>query len=1064
MTKLFDTPLLRRRIANYEWDSDRLDKQKSLISQYVEALTSVSSIKETSFQGDFLTLIFENILGYNSLVSSPNEFNLLKEYSISGDTSDGGLGFFTPKDKSDCRVVIELKNVHTQLDKKQENRDRKETAVEQGYRYANKLDTCRWIIISNFKILRLYSKLHSLDFYEEFNFEDLKTEEELKKFIYLLKNGHLISVDGESLTEKVMVDSKKLSELITNKFYAHYKEVRSKLLGHLIENNPGKDKVVLLEKTQKLLDRLIFVFFCENSSSVLLDKGLSQRVFDSAKNIFSDDDQKLWNQFKLLFNSIDKGNDTVSPKINAYDGGLFSYDDILNNLVIKDPIWKDVISLNDYDYQSQLDVNVLGHIFENSVSDLEQMKAEISGQNADKKKSRRKKEGIYYTPEYITRYIVENTIGQILEKDPLAITNIKIADISCGSGAFLNQTHSFLFNKSHEFYEQGLLKSENFDIGGLFDYNPIEVERSILLNNLYGVDINQESVEITKLALWLKTANKNKPLQNLDMNIKCGNSLIDDPSVAGEKAFNWYKEFPEIMQNGGFDVIIGNPPYIKEYTNRHAFDGLRSSPYYQGKMDLWTMFACKSIDLLKDGGYLSFIAPNNWTTNAGASIFRNKILSEGEILSFIDFGDFKVFEDAGIQTMIFVFRKCIPRLEYSVKYLKVVDKKIDQSVLNLSLQSNLNVLSEQYISYEAVISPKRLVNSYLDFSNPKINSLCNKISRSRSFLAKNEIAQGIVCPQDTVVGSHIDKFKNTRIGDGIFVLNEDEMQKIKLAASDFELSHIKPYFTSDQLGRFYSNPINKKWIIYTKSDVNEYIDDLPNIKTHLDKYSPIITSDNKPYGLHRAREEAFFTGDKIMSLRKCSEPTFSFTSFNCYVSQSYFIIKTERFNLKYLTLLLNSTLIKFWLLNKGKRQGDLFQIDKEPLLNIPLIDADKKTQLSLAQLHDQIADLYAQYYDKNIRFGNFLKNEYRLPNIKKLNDISLLNWEDLTGMLERHSHNLDPLHKERLMVWLSEKQEELKLLKYEIARLENQIDRFIYNLYDLVQDEIEIIESSCRTT
>ena len=609
MIKLFDIPLLRREIANYEWDSVEFVKQLSLAKKYVNTLKSISTTKETSFQGEFLIRIFEELLGYDTQSKEASEFNLIQEYSIGSDSSDGGLGFFNSADKSDCRVAIELKDYNTQLDQKQNNRGRKESAVEQGYRYASKLDTCRWIIISNFRILRLYSKQHSLDFYEEFDLENLDNEEELKTFIYLLKKGHLISTDEKSLVEKLMLESKKLSEEITSKFYNEYKGIRSKLLDHLIENNPDIDKMILLEKTQKLLDRLIFVFFCESSSSKLLDSKLSQRVYDSVNNIFSNDDQKVWTQFKGLFESIDKGNNTVIPEINAYNGGLFSNDDLLNNLVIKDAIWRNIISLNIYDFQSQLDVNVLGHIFENSVSDLEQMKAEIRGETVDKKKSKRKKEGIYYTPEYITRYIVENTVGKVLEDNPLAIRNIKIADISCGSGAFLNQAHTYLLNKSREFYEQGLLRSENAEIGGLFDYNPIEVERSILLNNLYGVDLNQESVEITKLALWLKTAERHSPLQNLDRNIKCGNSLITDPEIVGSSALDFDNEFPEIMNNGGFDVIIGNPPYIKEYTNRHAFSGLHNSPYYQGKMDLWTFFAVESHRVVYDKPFASIILP-----------------------------------------------------------------------------------------------------------------------------------------------------------------------------------------------------------------------------------------------------------------------------------------------------------------------------------------------------------------------------------------------------------------------------------------------------------------------
>ncbi|MFH0702630.1 MAG: N-6 DNA methylase [bacterium] len=180
---------------------------------------------------------------------------------------------------------------------------------------------------------------------------------------------------------------------------------------------------------------------------------------------------------------------------------------------------------------------------------MEKLKAEIDGIQQEKKKSKRKKDGIYYTPEYITRYIVEQTVGKYLEENPDKLETIKILDPACGSGAFLNQAHNFLREQYKIRNEEKLATvkvDKNFNI--FEHYNPAEINRAILLNNLYGVDLNEESTEITKLSLWLKTAKKTEPLQNLDNNIKCGNSLIDDPEIAGGKAFNWYKEFPDIFR------------------------------------------------------------------------------------------------------------------------------------------------------------------------------------------------------------------------------------------------------------------------------------------------------------------------------------------------------------------------------------------------------------------------------------------------------------------------------------------------------------------------------------
>ncbi len=215
------------------------------------------------------------------------------------------------------------------------------------------------------------------------------------------------------------------------------------------------------------------------------------------------------------------------------------------------------------------------------------------------------------------------------------------------------------------------------------------------------------------------------------------------------------------------------------------------------------------------------------------------------------------------------------------------------------------------------------------------------------------MAQGIVAPQDFVNENSVKILGgNVKKGDGIFVISDEELTDLSLSEKEYEL--IKPYYTSDELDKYCTDKKNSYWIIYTNSDFKniEKIKAYPKIKEHLDKFKDVITSHNKPYGLHRSREEKFFKNEKILSLRKCKEPTFTFSDFDCYVSQTYFIIQTERFNLKYLTAYLNSKIIKFWLRFKGKMQGKNYQIDKEPLLNIPIIKSEYES--NIIQLFDDI--------------------------------------------------------------------------------------------------------------
>ncbi|MGA2298712.1 MAG: hypothetical protein ABSG15_14285, partial [FCB group bacterium] len=186
-----------------------------------------------------------------------------------------------------------------------------------------------------------------------------------------------------------------------------FKAIRIKLYEHLKRYNTEKPELLLLEKTQKLLDRFIFICFCEDNR--LLPEKTFKGIIETGKKSFSISETKIWNELKGLFHVIDVG--SPSHNINQFNGGLFATDKDLEELIIRDDILEEIAKLTVYDFESDVDVNILGHIFEQSISDIEEIKAGIEGKDFDKKTSKRKKEGIYYTPEYITKYIVENAVG-----------------------------------------------------------------------------------------------------------------------------------------------------------------------------------------------------------------------------------------------------------------------------------------------------------------------------------------------------------------------------------------------------------------------------------------------------------------------------------------------------------------------------------------------------------------------------------------------------------------------------------------------------------------------------
>lgn len=427
--------------------------------------------------------------------------------------------------------------------------------------------------------------------------------------------------------------------------------------------------------------------------------------------------------------------------------------------------------------------------------------------------------------------------------------------------------------------------------------------------------------------------------------------------------FIWELEFIQVFKNnGGFDVIIGNPPYVKEYTNKKVFEPLKNNKYYQGKMDLWYFFGTNGINLLSKNGIECFIAPNNWITNDGASKFRNKVLEETEIKIFVDFGNYKVFNSAAIQTMIYLLTKKKPKKVYEVNYSKLLTDVVTVETLNSFLYGMQP--SSYYTKYNCKFEPALLKDKYINFHKPEIKDILDKMLVNAEFLNNNEAGQGIVAPQDVLNGKSADVLGPTHeVGEGVFVLNNDELESLCL--QNAEKIIVKPYYTAEEMSKYTKIKENRKWILYCDSDMNSNIENFPNIKKHLDKYFDIITSSNKPYGLHRARNEELFQNEKILSLRKCSEPTFTYVNEDSYVSQSYYIIKTKRFDNMYLTGLFNSKLIKFWLHFQGKMQGDNYQIDKEPITGIPIAIPNDTIQNNIALLVNNVINCKLDKKDTN---------------------------------------------------------------------------------------------------
>jgi REP element-mobilizing transposase RayT len=525
-----------------------------------EIQENIRKSKEEQFQEGFLRELFVNVLGYTI---NPNpDYNLTTEFKNQ-----------TGAKKADGAILVDGKAVAVVELKSTKTKDL-ESIRQQAFDYKSNQANCIYVVTSNFERLRFYIE-NSVEF-EDFDLFTLTEERFALLYFCLAKENLMANIPLHAKEESVVKEEK-----ITKQLYADYSLFKREIFRDIVKknmNNPAlreltdKDiKKTLFKKTQKLLDRFLFIFFAEDKQ--LIPANSITQINDKWQDdVDFGEDKKLYELYKQYFHVLDVGRPKSGKRqaIFAYNGGLFEADPILDALIIDDALLKKHTAiLTAYDFDTDVDVNILGHIFENSLNEIESINAEIEGVEFDKQKTKRKKDGVFYTPKYITKYIVDNTVGKLCEekKAELEIRDdvylfakqrsrkrienleeyrkwllqLTICDPACGSGAFLNQALDFLI-REHAYIDELTAKYNN---------EPIllsDIENSILEHNIYGVDINEESVDIAKLSLWLRTAQKGRKLTSLNTNIKCGNSLIDDPSVAGDKAFNWQEEFPDIFQ------------------------------------------------------------------------------------------------------------------------------------------------------------------------------------------------------------------------------------------------------------------------------------------------------------------------------------------------------------------------------------------------------------------------------------------------------------------------------------------------------------------------------------
>jgi len=1053
-SKYFDNKLRSYSIDNIK----NLEYKQQILKRWISAIDNgtIKFSKETEIDLTFLNDIFGEVLDYEYQIDKEN-INLIPKSSIESKEPDAILGFFTHQTRNDIRVVIELKDSETDLDRIQ-NRLEKISPVTQAYEYGRKAgEQCKWIIVSNIKTIRLYNK--ESDNYELFNLIDLQDTYFLKRFFYLLHKERLFLTTGESHVDILYRERQEEEQKITKEFYTKYKEIRVQLFQNLYENNPEIDKLVLLEKAQKLLDRIIFVCFC--SDLEILPSKILQKISLNFKNqdyIF--DDNFLWLSVKQFFETVDKGN----SKITKLNGGLFANDNILNDLKISSKILIKVFEIAEFDFRSDLNVNILGHIFEQSISDLEKLKKDILNPTGFENPSgltngKRKEFGIFYTPDYITKYIVKESIGTWLsdarielgendlpiltdiDYDLIKITkqgtvrtndkieknkkfwneylqkllSIKIIDPACGSGAFLVAAYDYLLNEYLSVQKEiNLLNPpeppENFipKMKGGLQFEPrqiFDIENHIIKNNLFGVDLNFESVDITKLSLWLKTVKRGKLLGDIEYNIQVGNSIIDDNEISGDLAFNWNERFKTIMDSGGFDVIVGNPPYgisFTEFEKKYLNANYQNVPDYE----VFYYFISKALDLLNDNGILGYIFPNTFLSRQFGEKYREQILKQHDIISITDLSEDKTFDDAQVRTCITIISKSIKEILTKFSVYNHDDKAINTSKFltktyleeNISNWQTLFTISKDIYNIIQKIRQTELT----------INDIC-------------EVSQGYI-----------------------------------------------PYRRSDLVKTYGEEKGNKivderLWHSPTKIDEN-YLQEI--LGRDVKKYSYHERSLYVNYGKHVASyvDLKFFTSPRIL-IREIAETTLHCAYIEkefCNSSSMITVIQKDKsYSLKYILAILNSKLMGWYHFNTSpKAKKGLFpKILVSDVRKIPIPNISLKKQKIFIEKADLMLIKTNEFTELNNKFLVFCQSQFPIQKFSgRLKDWHNLEFNEFTNELNKLKIKVDANKVFDFIDIFKREQLKINAFRKIIDNTDKEIDSLIYNLYQLNESEIEQID------
>jgi len=1056
-------------------------EQMEIAHKWIDWLEKGELEDETKNYLKFANNILDKILGFPIDDIKHNEDNEEFQFTDSSGVKILGIEAKGTKTKDLFKIQHGYKKEH-------------ETPIKQTWNYMGE-NALEYGICTNYRHFVLITKTFMLKKYHIFDFLSIKENpKKLEEFITIFSKTQIIE---KGFVETLHDESVQVQKDISDEFYKIFHQTRLMLIESFKHNDEVSDNDAFYY-SQIFLDRLIFIYFVSDQKFFKHPTLFSDIVNEQLSSAhFHEHSMSVFSAINSLFKAF--GNGSEDMDIFRFNGNFFtgalppkiyfldnmppdSFVDILDNIKISkkinlnektetniqkcgtklNPLIKNLLIMDSYDFNTDVNVNILGHIFEQSISDLDDYK-----KTGD---SHRKKDGIYYTPEYITDYICRNTIIPHLSKSNSVTShdlifeysenidelitkfkNIRILDPACGSGAFLLKSVDILLEIYYEIqnYKESIGKYTSKDNTTLDKDIEETVIKEIIEHNIFGVDINRESVEITKLGLFLKLATSERKLADTK-NIIVGNSLLTKKKDH-EQAFEWSDVLPHVfhdplllknkdefvnLEEDGFDVVVGNPPYFNMDTlganSPYANSIKKNYPkVWNDKTDILIYFITKSLELSKNK--LGFIISNAFLFSDKADKFRNYLLENSSINKIINFEKFYVFKDADITTSIIFLDK--DDTKTNTRALVLPKKMYDESQLERIFADD-RLLFDVQLKKDSVFA---LVNDKID----KINTKIDAAGKPLGDLFK--------------VGSGMQTALNS-----VFVMSTPP--------TDFPPNFIKKRISGDIIRPYYIGDTNE-YLLYVEN--TESFNDLPQkIQEYLNLHKDDLSNRadkkrrksakwwNYAFSMHKE----LYHMDKIWCSYRREDNCFVYDNTEEYVGLTNTTVifgTNENISLQYIIALLNSTLLNFRYRSIGKQTGGgLYEYFENGVSKLPIPEINLEEQEVFITKSSKIMKYYSEFYDKQKKFITRLITNYNIKINSQLDLFYEMDFEDFYKELSKQKIDISNEQQEDLENYFKDRKRTLFNLQGKISLILDEIDVLVFKLYGISKEDQEIIRAN----